>query len=116
MENFAALLATYFLDILSGGSLDYSEPHHGDTSRIDAGIRIANTGGVRSAKTPGTFWVRSEDNHRKEYLVYAVKGDVSCECTDHLHRAPHVCKHIVAATYTHAHGMAFADAELEVAA
>jgi hypothetical protein len=98
MNPVLELIATV-LDLLTGGSLDYKEPHGSAESRIDAGIRLLETDKVKPTATPGCYLVTSQQD-KKEYYVSAIWGDLSCTCEDALntkHNPTNICKHILGA-------------------
>lgn len=97
-----ALLAD-FLDLVTGGALAYaSGSPYGDATRADAAARMVSRGDVERTQYPGVYLVRSDEKRRAFYRVDVDAEFLSCECDDHLRRAPHVCKHIVAAAMVHA--------------
>jgi uncharacterized Zn finger protein len=98
MNSVYELLATV-LDLLTGGSLDYKEPHGPAQSRIDAGLRLLEAGKVAPTDTPGCYLVTSQKG-KTQYYVSAVWGDLSCTCEDAMntkHNPTGVCLHQVAA-------------------
>jgi hypothetical protein len=112
MNPITTAMAT-FLDNLTGGSLDYKSAHPDGDSRAQAAARLfEDEGAIRPTRTPGQYIVesrreRDERGKPKLYMVNAL-GDVSCECEDHLTRAPHICVHIIACCWHYALWLAFA--------
>jgi uncharacterized Zn finger protein len=109
MNSIYELLATA-LDLLTGGSLDYKEPHGPAQSRIDAGLRLLEAGKVAPTDTPGCYLVTSQEG-KKEYYVSAVWGDLSCTCEDAMntkHNPTGICLHQIAAVTYEAMQQVFA--------
>jgi uncharacterized Zn finger protein len=118
--NPAYLLILHVLDLLTGGSLDYKQPHGAADSRIEAGLRLVEENAVRQADTPGAYIVAYSKGDkgldpdviaRGGYYVSALWGDLSCECRDSKNAENNpigLCKHQIAAVVVEAQQMVFA--------
>lgn len=105
------LLILHILDLLTGGSLDYKQPHGVSDSRIEAGLRLLDADAVAPTDTPGCYRVRSEVNGKRDYYVSAIWGDLSCPCEDATNKKYNpigLCKHQICAVVYEAQQMVFA--------
>lgn len=110
--NFVYLLIVHVLDALTGGSLDYKQPHGRFDSRIDAAFALLEDGAVEPTGAFGYYRVKSEDRtSKKSYYVCALRGDLSCECEDATNtknNPTNICKHCLAAVVYDAQRQTFA--------
>jgi hypothetical protein len=115
-SNFVFDLLANALDLLTGGSLDYKEPHGRDESRIDAGLRLVTADAVQATDTPGVYLVKSDDRRKAAapYVVCAEWGSLSCTCEDATISSSNptgICKHQLAAVTMEAMRLVFAQME-----
>lgn len=100
--NIIVRIACEFLGAVACGSLDYKDGRHGHKSRAEAAAALFDQ--VRETRTPGIYYVMSEESPKLGYLVDAVGPDTSCQCDDATfsrNNKTGLCKHKLSAILYH---------------